>query len=148
MSKEHLKKPANYMYMQGMTYEEISQILPVSPQTLCKWVQDGKWKEQRDILDVSPEDLAKRGLKMLKNKFDVLEKNPGQWSHKDGDGISKVAKAISSLGGVNDLASSAILTMQKFSSFIMSRDHWTDSKKQHCNEGIQDFLEWVGRELF
>lgn len=148
MSKDHLRKPARTLYIhQHLTLEEISVILPVSTQTLCKWSNRYRWKEQRDKLEIDPATLSAELRQKLANNLRQLEiKDDGTYG-VNWDDMSKAASAVEKLGGVEDEVSAAIKTMDKFTRYILALG-WTKEKLAPILEAVPLFLDKLGQEAY
>lgn len=147
MSKQHLRPAAKHLFMQGLTLDDIAELLPVSKTTLCDWSNRFRWKEQRDRLNVDPETLSLELRQKLANNVRQLKINEDGTYGVDWDAMCKAATTIEKFGGIDDEVAAAVKTMDKFSRFVKSMK-WPAEKVNHIFEGIQSFLDKVGEEAF
>lgn len=56
--KDQAKETAHQLFLDGKhTSKEIAALLNISERTISKWVQAGKWKEERAMRNVTPREL-------------------------------------------------------------------------------------------
>lgn len=147
MSKQHLRPAAKHLFMQGLTLDDIAELMPVSKTTLCEWSNRYRWKEQRDRLDVDPETLSLELRQKLANNVRQLKIGEDGTYGVDWDAMCKAATTIEKFGGIDDEVAAAVKTMDKFSRFVKAQK-WTKEKVNHIFEGIQSFLDKIGEEAF
>lgn len=143
MSKQHLRPKAKHLFMQGLTLDDIAELLPVSKTTLCDWSNRYRWKEQRDRLDVDPETISLELRQKLSNQVRKLKVE----DEVDWDQMVKAATTLEKLGGITDEVASAVKSMDKFSRFVKAQK-WSPEKVNHIFEGIRSFMDKVGEEAY
>ncbi len=133
------------LYLSGKTLKDISGILPVSEQSLCKWKADEKWDELMKSYISTPGGSAE----ILKQQINALIKDmqdkglDAQDLVEKSDAISKVAAVVRTLEGKEDFLGSALRVTRRFAEFI--RERYPD-RAEEMSVILREFLSVVERE--
>lgn len=117
MAKHREKQLAYEYYIKGLlTQREIAKIIGISEKTLVEWIQEGKWEENRNKLQLSKAQLAEltyqTSILFMKQ---LAEKEKVQIA--DIDAITKIAAAIDKIVGKSS-APNVIEIMMDFLKFV------------------------------
>jgi hypothetical protein len=134
--------------MDGATLEYISQITGVSITTLSEWKGKYNWENQREDKRQNILNTAEELRRQLHEHIVCMGKTEDFYSAKGADALLKVCQAMERLGGVEDLASTSIIVMNKFQKYVNSHPAYTTQQKQACFTALQDFLIHVKEEVF
>lgn len=99
LSKEQEKAYAKILYVQEkLTAKEISERINVSEKTIGKWIEVGKWKNERKSMLITKQSQ----ITMLYDQLDwlntdILTRNIKVATSKEADAISKITSSINRL---------------------------------------------------
>ncbi|MCM1518957.1 MAG: hypothetical protein NC117_09975 [Pseudoflavonifractor sp.] len=124
MTKQELEKKkstARTLYMSGMEQLEIADKVGVSRNTICKWVQDGAWKEARAAKTVTRHELVNKLLLTIDDLVSSVNKSGDpKLINGLGDQLSKLMKTVEKLDGRTNVIN-AIEVFMTFNEWIKSR---------------------------
>jgi uncharacterized protein YjcR len=132
LTRQQQKDYAKQLFLNepGITQAEIAERVGVSKNTVCKWVNDGKWEEFKTSLLVEKDTQLAQLYRQLKQINDIVEgRDEGKRYPlpNEADTISKITKAIKSLETETNTAEK-IATGKEFLSFIRKTTDLETSK--------------------
>lgn len=136
---------AQGLYIKGKTYDEISAILGVSPQTLCNWSQEYNWPALREAYRKRPGGIQDRIGEILEGKLDAVDAE--SMTAADADIVCKMSKAAKDLGASEDYPEIIALAMEDFGQYV-SRAHFDEEKKEVICEAIQGFMKDIEKNIY
>lgn len=121
MTKQELEKKkatARALFMSGMEQLEIADKVGVSRNTICKWVQEGAWKEARAAKSVTRQELVNKLLLTIDDLVSSVNKS-GDPKLMDGlgDRLAKLMKVVEKLDGRTNVIN-AIEVFMAFNKWI------------------------------
>jgi uncharacterized protein YerC len=108
-----LGRECERLFCEGNTLETISQISGVSIVALSKWKNRYNWDRKRKEYQQQPIAIHSKIKKVFTSYLDELLAN-GIKSNKQSDSIAKLAKAMNTTGGIEDIPSMAVTIMPRF----------------------------------
>ena len=139
--KEAFQGEAFRLFSEGKTLKEISRLIGVSEQSLCKWKADDNWEDRVDSLITTPGGAAAILREALAEYVSRIQASG--IDKEVADSISKITASIRTLEGQEDFLGSCIRVMRRFGEFIRE----TRPKMTEEMQGvIQEFFSVVERE--
>lgn len=114
----------------GITQAEIAERVGVSKNTVCKWVNEGKWEEMKTSMLVEKDAQLARLYRQLKQWNDTVELRPdGQrfLTSKEADAVLKITAAIKNLETETNTAEK-MATGKEFLAFVRKTTDLETSK--------------------
>lgn len=95
MAKDTSKQRAvaRHLYMRGMTHQQIAEVTGVTRQTVGRWAELDKWKEERAAREMSRESITSKTLGKLGEAIDSAGTDEKSISRLT-DSLLKAAKGI------------------------------------------------------
>lgn len=127
--KETEREFAKLLFIkQGLTQKEIAEKVKVTEKTVGKWVEDGKWKEQKRSLISTRTNIIQKFEDQLERWNHVIENRDDQLaSSKEVDLLNKLASGIKKLEtevGVGEV----ITAVMQLISFVQTVDFEASKK--------------------
>lgn len=127
------------MYIRGYSLQSISEMetILVGVKTLAKWAKDECWDEQKELQNISPNEIR---AMILKN---VAAIKSGKAMPYKPDDISKLAAAWDKM---DDAKKKAVYTMEAFDAFIdflldKTARHKSGKKREKALETLKEVRE-------
>jgi len=111
------KRQGERMFINGLSKDEISEILEVHIETVHRWYKQGKWQEAKDLHSISIGELKRQVLQTFKQIKD------GETPDISADQLSKLAA-----------------TFEKFSDKKKALAYMYENFEQLCDAIIKDAL--------
>jgi hypothetical protein len=137
---------AELLYIEGTPPKVISKIFGVSEQTLSKWKKRFHWAQKREAYRKRPAAIQEKIGRLLSVEIDNIV--PGESETWHADMVSKYAKALSNLGGVDDFAASVVQVMRDFTAYISADTDLTERQKGVIFTKIQEYFAYVKEKAF
>ncbi len=136
---------AQSLFLAGKELEEIRELLPVAPQTLKRWREEGQWADKRRQVPVSPRWLGEALKGILREKTGNLLAR-GELKPQELDELSKIITLIDRLGSQGvDIRAAALEVMDRFSDFL--RGWVTDQGEiQRIAQRVDEFFRQLEEE--
>jgi spore germination protein GerM len=125
-----LGRECEQLYCEGNTLETIQKIYGVSLRTLSIWKNEYNWDIKRKEYQEQPIAIHSKIKKVFTGYLDELLEN-GIKSNKQSDSIAKLAKAMNTTGGIEDIPSMAVTIMPRFIRHV----------QKNCKD--EEFLDWL-----
>lgn len=111
---EQKKELALMYFMQGLSQKDIAEKVGISKVTLCHWVSDNGWIEQRAAKNITRPELVNKLLRTIDKLIeDVTQSNDPKLLAGLGDKLSKLSSTIEKL----DKKASVVDTIEVFMAF-------------------------------
>lgn len=154
LSKLSLSKMGKYntlgmeceqLFCEGNTFETINQITGVSLRTLSIWKNQYDWDRKRKQYQQQPIAIHTKIKKVFTGFLDeLLEK--GIQSSKQSDSVAKLAKAMNTTGGIEDIPGMAVTIMTDFTKFV-NKNNQDEEFKEKLFPIIHSYFQYLkGRE--
>lgn len=132
LTRQQQKDYARQLFLNdpGITQTEISERVGVSKNTVCKWVNDGKWEELKTSMLIEKDAQLARLYRQLKQWNDTVEGRPdGQrfLQSKEADAVVKITAAIKNLETETNTAEK-MATGKEFLAFVRKTSDLETSK--------------------
>ena len=129
---------AKILYMSGLQQEEILQKVPVSRQTLSRWINANGWKEQRAAKTITRPQLINSVLTSISKMMEEANK-PGNEDMLAGlgDKLIKAATAIQKL----EKTSSVVDRIDSLIDFV----NWLMKNREKYPEITPDMINLINR---
>ena len=141
LSNDDKKQIAKSMFLSGKYQQkEISQIVKVSEQTVCRWVEKHNWKELRASLTATRENILAQyhmQLEEINNNIQNREAGKRFAEGKEADTIIKISAAIKKLETETGVAET-ISVCTKVCDFVRQYD---SVKAQEISDIFNAFIE-------
>lgn len=123
------KQLAQKFYMEGIQQKDIASRVGVSPQTINKWVKDGKWEELRAANTITRREIVNKMLQQINEKLTA-----GEWTP---DELAKATAAIDKL----DKQTNVVTVIEVFSAY----NSWLVSRMQIDPELTPETVKLMNR---
>ncbi|HOU67604.1 MAG TPA: terminase [Paludibacteraceae bacterium] len=131
---EEKKVLARQLYMQGTLQNDISDRVGVSKNTVCRWVDDGKWATIRAGVQITRPELVNKALGAVNKLLDqIYESQDPELICKLPDQLAKFASFIDKL----DKQANVVSTIDVFIAF----EKWIEHRASFDSEITEDFLQ-------
>ena len=106
MAKDTSKQRAvaRHLYMKGLNYQQIAELAGVTRQTVGRWAELDKWKEERAAREMSRESITSKTLGKLGEAIDSAGTDEKSISRLT-DSLLKAAKGIREINKNTNLVS-------------------------------------------
>lgn len=137
-------EPARDLFVKkNKNLREISEIIPVSPQTLSKWKADGDWDREKKAYLTSPQGAVEilKEVLLLKTE-EIRGMTASEIDAGTLDSLAKLVAMITRLEKEADPLAQTIFVFEKFSGFVREKER--DSEKiDWISKMMQGFFENV-----
>ncbi len=135
------KEWAQLLYTrEGMAQKDIAAKIGISPQTMVKWVKQGRWDKLKQSMLITREEQLRRLYMQLDelNSF-IMKKEEGERfaSSKEADTISKLAVAIRTLESEANIAD-IVEVSKRFLNWLRS---YSPSKAKEIADLFDEFIK-------
>ncbi|MBP5315377.1 MAG: terminase [Muribaculaceae bacterium] len=131
---EEKKQLARQYYMQGALQNDIAEKVGVSRNTVCKWVDEGKWATIRAGVQITRPELVNKALGAVNQLLNqIYESNDPELICKLPDQLAKFASFIEKL----DKQTNVVSTIDAFIAF----EKWIEHRASYDKEITEDFLK-------
>ena len=141
-----LGRECEQLYCEGNTLEAIKQITGVSLRTLSIWKNQYDWDRKRKEYQQQPIAIHKKITKIFSGYLDDLIQN-GIQSNKQSDSVAKLAKAMNTTGGIEDIPGMAYTIMTDFTKFL-NKNCQDEEFLEKFFPQMQDYFQWVKERAY
>lgn len=132
LTRQQQKDYAKQLFLNepGITQAEIAQRVGVSKNTICKWVNEGRWEDMKTSMLVEKDTQLARLYTQLRKWNDAVENRPDGEQYllsKEADAVVKITAAIKNLETETNTAEK-MSTGKEFLSFVRKTTDLETSK--------------------
>lgn len=143
LTRQQQKDYAKQLFLNepGITQTEIAQRVGVSKNTVCKWVNEGRWEDLKTSMLVEKDTQLARLYTQLRKWNDAVETRPDGEQYllsKEADAVVKITAAIKNLETETNTAEK-MSTGKEFLSFVRKTTDLETSK--HVARLFNDYLK-------
>ena len=119
------KTVAKHLYMKGTPILQIVELIGVSRQSVSRWINQEKWKEERAAREMSREAITSKTLSKLGEAIDQVDGDEKGISRMT-DSLLKAAKGIKEINA-NTTIVNKVDTLIEFENWLVAhRDEYPD----------------------
>ena len=134
------------LFCEGNTLDAIFKITGVSLRSLSIWKNKYGWDRKRLEYQQLPVAIHKKIVKIFSSFLDDLIQN-GIQSNKHADSVAKLAKAMNTTGGIEDLPGMVYTVMTDFITFL-EKTCQDEEFTEKFYVYMQEYFQWVKERAY